>query len=280
MLRDEIMKQSSFTGSLGVLLMGIIGCQQSAANPTSIEDRAANQSNVETTIVKEASFPSYSYATGSGLELELVYQQGLKAQPAGKHVITVGHNGEGNLYMGNLDGVVKTLQKKLNGEVVVLRIFSKTELLDYLAGTDEKIDTVHSFGHGDDFRYWITGTPSDESLTTDDLLALSPDVKEKIRNNFAPDAYWKFYSCHGAADNGYGPGKNIVKTVAEVFGVKSIGANAWVFIETTRAGTYMYPASRARHAEEFVMRKPFLNIASPDPLYTQHEAAWVTYTSK
>ncbi len=154
--------------------------------------------------------------------------------------------------------------------------FGETELFAYLAANEgRKIDTVHSFGHGSDSMYWITGTPSEESLTTEDLLALP---QEQIRAAFASNAYWKFYSCHSAADNGFNTGENIVKTVAEVFDVKTIGANAWVFLEATKAGTYMYPASRERHHKEFALLKPQLGIATPDPLYTQKEAAWVTYT--
>ncbi len=261
-------------GSLASLLLALSGCEQSAAKPIeTVEIVQSNQSHYDSVS------PSFSYATESGLELELAYQSGLEAQPAGKHIITVGHNGEGNLYMGNLGAVVKTLQKKLKGEVIVLNISSKTELLEYLAqDTGEQIDTIHSFGHGDDGRYWITGAPSDESLTTEDLLALPHEKQERIRTRFASDAYWKFYICHGAADNGYSYDGNIVQTIAEVFDVKTIGANAWVFLEATKAGTYMYPASRERHKKEFAVLKPRLGIPSPDTLYTQYEAAWVTYT--
>ncbi len=271
----SIINRLSYT--LTALVFSTNGCQQSAANSEYIP--IAETKEVDQRDASKEPAISFSYATKTGLELELAYQKELETMQEGKHIITVGHNGEGNLYMGSLDKVVKTLERELKGEVVILPILSKTELLEYLATNDSrKIDTLHSFGHGDDTRYWITGIPSAESLTVDNLLMLPREQIELIQNAFSANAYWKFYSCHGAGDNGIIPEVNIVKTVAEVFDIKTIGANAWVFLEATKAGTYMYPASRERHEKEFAILKPYLSIPTPDPLYTQKEAAWVTYT--
>ena len=111
-----------------------------------------------------------------------------------------------------------------------------------------------------------------------DALSVMEWSRKKIEEKFTPDGYWKWYSCHAAADNSFGQGQNLATTVAQVFGIKGIGANAWVFIEGSRkTGVYMFPPSRERHREEFG-KKPELGIPLFDTLYTQQEAAWVTYT--
>ncbi len=235
---------------------------------------------------------SYAYATNTGLELELAYQEQLKKQKPGVHIITVGDYGEPGdaLHIGDVPTAVKTLKRSLQGEVLVLEygtdFFSGDDLVDFLAKKREHpITRIHSFGHGDPMQYWIALYPGDSSLTVNDLKEIPLEKKAAIKENLAPDVVWKLYTCHGAADLGYAQNSsqihllNLAKTIAEELYIQTIGANAWVFIETTKRGVYMFPASRARHRLEFEVRKPHLGMEVPDPLYSG-EAAWVTYSPK
>lgn len=235
---------------------------------------------------------SYAYATNTGLELELAYQDQLKKQEKGFHVITVGDYGVPGdaLHIGNVPAAVKTLKQALQGEVLVLEygkdFFSGEDILNFLAKKHEHpITSIHSFGHGDPMQYWIALYPSDSSLTVNTVKELPLEKRAAIKENLADDAVWKLYICHGAADFGndphdpHIPSLNIAKTMAEELGVQTIASNAWVFIETTKKGVYMFPASRERHRLEFEVRKPHLGMEVPDTLYTG-EAAWVTYGSQ
>ncbi len=235
---------------------------------------------------------SYAYATNTGLELELAYQEHLKKQKPGFHVITVGDYGASGdaLHIGDVPTAVKTLKRALQGEVFVLEygkdFFSGDDIIDFLAQKREQpITSIHSFGHGDPMEYWIALYPGDSSLTVNDLKNMPLEKRASIKENLAPDSVWKLYICHGAADFGndphdpHIPSLNIAKTMAEELGVQTIASNAWVFIETTKKGVYMFPASRERHRLEFEVRKPHLGMEVPDTLYTG-EAAWVTYRSQ
>ncbi|PIN77048.1 hypothetical protein COV16_07420 [Candidatus Woesearchaeota archaeon CG10_big_fil_rev_8_21_14_0_10_34_8] len=227
---------------------------------------------------------SFDFASNTGLELEIIYQRNLKKQDTRHHIITVGQNDApgGPLYMGNIEAAVQTLAKSLNGSVEIVRyptdFSSGSDLLDYLTDQDDPI-TVHSFGHGDDEIYWVSLIPSIASLDKPAIFNLSRDKREKLTENFS-GGYWKFYGCHVAADNSYARGSNLAKFMTGVLGIKTIASNAWVFLERNNNGTYMFPASRERHRIEFEIRKPHLGIPSPDPMYDQTEAAWVTYTPK
>lgn len=243
---------------------------------------SCSYSHPENLIAKEAAssltaYPitvSYNYATDSGLELELLYQWELASQTVqGKHIITRGDE-EG---IGDVDGAIQTLERVL-GHAEIVELTTPEAMWNYLAASDDPIASVHSFGHG--FDYGIT-RKEDIGITVEDVLAISPAQKTAIHAKFADGAYWKFYTCHAAADNGYTQGQNIARTIAETLGIPTIAANSWVFIETTDTGVFMYPASRSRHKQEFEMHHgsgKFLGVAVVDNLYTQREAAWVTYT--
>ncbi len=263
-------------GILGLLLLNSV-CQKM----TNFSEEIENVSEEKQHYYVNASFER---ATNTGLELEIAYQEKLQEQEDGNHIIVVGDYGKPGdaLYIGDVPRAVETLKISLKGDIIVLEygkdFTTGSGLLDKLKGYDD-INTVHSFGHGDDSQYWITLTPSDASLTVDDILALTQKERDALQESFAPQGYWKSYGCHVAADNGKTKGENFSKTFAEVTGITTIAANSWVFIEQSDSEMYMFPASRARHHEEFVDRKPKLGLIDPDPLYTG-EAAWVMYTLK
>lgn len=262
-----------------------VSCTESYATPRIVET-PSSQPEKQNSIAVDI---SYSYATNTGLELEVAYQEQLRKQKPGVHVITVGDYGEPGsaLHIGNVPAAVKTLKQALQGEVLVLEygkdFFSGDDLIDFLAKKQERpITSIHSFGHGDPMQYWIGLYPDDSSLTVTDIKNIPLEKRAAIKENLADDSVWKIYICHGAADLGYshnGSGissLNFAKTIAEELEMQVTASNAWVFIETTKKGVFMFPASRERHRLEFEVRKPSLGVEVPDPLYTG-EAAWVTY---
>lgn len=262
-----------YTGLVGILFLDI-GCHKNIEAPDEIvEKQHYNDYNVTT---------SFERATNTGLELEISYQEKLQEQKVGNHIIIIGDYGKPDdaLHIGDVLGAVETLKKSLKGDITVLKhekdFINGSGLLDKLMEYND-ISTVHSFGHGDDSQYWITLTPSDASLTVDDIIVLTQEEKDALQESFVPHGYWKSYSCHGAADNDETNGKNFAETFATVIGIKTVAANSWVFIEQSDSKTYMFPASRLRYHHEFVVLKPQLGFASPDPLYSG-ESAWVTYT--
>lgn len=226
-------------------------------------------------LVPYAVSTSYEFATVSGVELEIEYQEGIKNAPrVGKHIITRG-NEEG---IGDVDGAIQTLEKALQGSVDVIEVTNLEDFIQYIATSEESITDIHSFGHG--FDDGMTAK-NDVGISMDDVVALSLSERASFRQKLAEGAYWKLYTCHGAADKGYIEGQNIAKTIAETLAMTTIASNAWVFIETTQDGVFMYPASRNRHNQEFEMHhanNKYVWVPLIDPKYSQHEAAWVTYT--
>lgn len=225
---------------------------------------------------------SFDFATGTGLELEKNYQEQLRTQSPGRHIIIVGDYGKpgGGLYIGNVGASVQTLRSNLRGNVEVWRyprdVSSGSDILEKIEiNTGAPITSMHLYGHGDSSEYWLELFPTDNSLTIELLNSLDKETRENIHDKFAPDGYIKFYGCHVAAASDYENDTNVARTTAEVLGVPTIGANSWVFIEVPHAN-YMYPVSRKEYERYFTKEKSDYGVEIPDSAYTG-ESAWITY---
>jgi len=92
--------KESLLGTIVALFVGA-GCNIPKTDDASFEEELI--STVSSQLFEVTS--SFTYATKTGIELEIEYQTGLKKQKAGTHLITVGENPPSGSsgYMGNLD---------------------------------------------------------------------------------------------------------------------------------------------------------------------------------
>jgi len=220
----------------------------------------------------------------NGLEMELSFQDSLyhhqNSYGDGINLIVLTDNWKGTgLYIGNIELAAKTLSKKLKERTIIKKFYKDVEFFSYLANTEEKIARLFWFGHGDAGSLWLKRFLADDNsyIDEEDFNSINTEKLEIIRRKFLPNAIFKLYTCHGAADNSYICGKKIKpigKIISEKFNVDVVAANSWVFAkgiknEKGEVEVYYYPATREDYATEFL-------TSNPDNEYTG-KSRWVLF---